>query len=316
MEPLVSVVIPTCNRPQLVTRAVQSALIQTLTDIEVIVVIDGVDESTRNELAKIADSRLRIIELPTREGAPHARNVGILEAKGKWVALLDDDDEWLPQKLKIQLDVAEHSKYPFPIITCSLFARTPRADYIWPRRFPEVNEPISEYLLARNSLFRGEASIQTSTFFASRNFLAQNLFKQELLKHQDIEWVLRISVLDSAKIEFLKEPLVIHYIEGKSETVSSKNNWEYSLRWVQEHKHLMTPRAYAAFIMTYISPEAAKQKDWKAFHLLLKEALRFGKPAIIDWLIYLGLWAIPQSPRRWLRDLWIGKNTAVANFKL
>jgi len=301
------VIIPTRNRPQLVKRAVQSALAQTIKEIEVITVIDGPDEATHVVLAEIGDPRLRIIELSTSGGAPQARNIGVLEAKGKWIALLDDDDEWLPQKLKVQIEAANCSCYASPVITCCLIARTPRADYVWPRRIPSPTESISEYLLARNSLFRGEASIQTSTLLAKRDFLVQNPFQQDLLKHQDIEWVLRVSTLDNVKIEFLEEPLAIHYIEDRSETVSSKNNWQYSFTWIKENKSLVTPRAYAAFIMNRVSPEASKQGDWKAFWPLLREAMQFGKPKPIDFLIYLGLWLIPQEPRRWLRDSLIGQ---------
>jgi hypothetical protein len=59
--------------------------------------------------------------------------------------------------------------------------------------------------------------------------------------------------------------------------------------------------------MNRVSAEAAKQGDWKAFRILLQEAMRSGKPEPIDFLIYLGLWLIPQEPRRLLRDFLIGR---------
>jgi glycosyltransferase involved in cell wall biosynthesis len=307
LKPLVSAIIPTRNRAVIVKRSVQSALAQTLKQIEVIVVIDGPDEATQVVLAEIDDPRLRVIELPISGGAPEARNSGVYHAQGEWVAFLDDDDEWLPQKLELQLETANRSQYEFPIITCCLIARTPRSDYRWPRRLPSPTELTGDYLLVRNSLFRGEASLQTSTLFTRRDFLMQNPFRKELLKHQDIEWFLRASTLENAKIEFVNESLVIHYIEDRSETVSSKTNWQYSLKWIQENKSFVTPRAYAAFIMNRVSAEAAKQGDWKAFRILLQEAMRSGKPEPIDFLIYLGLWLIPQEPRRLLRDFLIGR---------
>jgi len=302
MEPVVSAIIPTRNRPVLVKRAVQSALAQTLKEIEVIVVIDGTDEATRVALQEIDDSRLRVIELPTSRGGSGARNAGVTEAKGEWIAFLDDDDEWLPQKLELQLKAGSSSNYVFPIVTCCLLARTPRADYIWPRRFPLENEPISEYLLARNSLFKGESSIQTSTFFMKRDFFIQNPFKESLLKHQDTEWALHVGTLENAKFEFLNEPLVIHYIEDRPSSVSSKSNWQYSFRWIKENKAIVTPRAYSGFIFANVSQEASAQGDWKAFWPLLQEAIRYGKPRAIDFLIYMGMWLVPRKPRRWLRD--------------
>ncbi|MEM6403664.1 MAG: glycosyltransferase, partial [Cyanobacteria bacterium P01_D01_bin.116] len=76
MKPLVSVVIPTFHRPQLVKRAVISALTQTLQNIEVIVVIDGIDKDTSLTLGEIDDSRLQIIELSINQGACFARDFG------------------------------------------------------------------------------------------------------------------------------------------------------------------------------------------------------------------------------------------------
>lgn len=307
MNPLISVVIPTRNRPLLVKRAVQSAFAQTFKDIEVLVVIDGLDEATRLELAQIDDPRLRVIELPNSRGGSGARNTGVTEAQGEWIAFLDDDDEWLPQKLELQLKTGSIPSHVFPIITCSLIARTPGSDYIWPRRALSLNEPISEYLLTRNSLFRGEGSIQTSTFFVKRTFLLQNPFNESLVKHQDTEWVLRVSNLENVKFEFLAQPLVIHYIEDRQTTVSSKSNWRYSLKWIQNNKCLVTPRAYAGFILTHVSPEASEQGDWKAFGLLLNEAIQFGQPQPIDFLLHMAMWLIPRSTRRRLRDFISGK---------
>jgi hypothetical protein len=74
--PKVSAVIPSRNRPQIVRRAVQSALSQTCTDLEVVVVIDGPDSSTVKVLEQMNDSRVRVIELAESVGASEARNIG------------------------------------------------------------------------------------------------------------------------------------------------------------------------------------------------------------------------------------------------
>src|SRR5262245_38635866 len=144
-SPDVSVVIPTLSRPALVTRAVRSALAQTVKAIEVIVVIDGPDEATRAALDTIADARLRVIALPQRGGAPNARNAGVEAARAPWTALLDDDDEWLPHKLATQLDLATRAPVRLPIVASRLINRTPRADLVLPRRLPAAGEPLSEY---------------------------------------------------------------------------------------------------------------------------------------------------------------------------
>ncbi len=303
MKFLVSVVIPTCNRPLLVKRAVQSALAQTLKEIEVIVIIDGPDEASRVGLAEIEDSRLRVIELPVSGGASDARNVGVSNAQGKWIAFLDDDDEWLPKKLELQIEAADCSQYTFPIIACCLIARTPKGEFIWPKKLLTPSEQLSEYLLARNTLFQGEGLIQTSMIFTKKDLLQKVPFKSGLQRHQEWDWLLRVSRLEGVGIEFVPEPLAIWYAEEERKSISGKNNWRYSLAWIQENRHLVTPRAYAAFVMTVVSMLAARERDWKAFWLLLQEAMQFGKPKPIDFLLYTGMWLISQDDRRKLRAL-------------
>jgi glycosyltransferase involved in cell wall biosynthesis len=101
--PRVSVVIPTRNRAGLVGRAIRSVLEQTISDLELIVVDDGSTDGTVDVLASFDDPRLSAIRLAGRSGVSRARNAGIARARGAWVAFLDDDDEWLPHKLEVQL---------------------------------------------------------------------------------------------------------------------------------------------------------------------------------------------------------------------
>src|ERR1700756_3334933 len=100
---LVTAVIPTRNRPELVCRAVRSALNQTYPNLEVVVVVDGPDPATVAALEELRHPRVRISALSENVGGSEARNIGAREARGEWVALLDDDDEWLPEKLEKQI---------------------------------------------------------------------------------------------------------------------------------------------------------------------------------------------------------------------
>ena len=206
----VSTVIPTRNRPDMVTRAVRSALAQSLQDCEVIVVLDGPDQRT-TEALQINDPRLRVVQLPESSGACHARNIGVLEARGEWVAFLDDDDEWLPTKLEKQLHIAECSSFANPIVSCRFFARTPKGEYRWPRRTPELHEAASEYLFGRRSLVRGEAFLSCSTLLARRQLFLDVPFSKKLYRHQDADWILRSTARSDVGLEFIPEPLVIYY---------------------------------------------------------------------------------------------------------
>lgn len=109
---MISVVIPTHNRADLILRAVSSVQHQTYRDLEIIVVSDGSTDGTNELITKIADEdeRIRLIAYSPSQGGNTARNLGIKAAKGEYIAFLDDDDEWLPDKLKLQLNVISENK--------------------------------------------------------------------------------------------------------------------------------------------------------------------------------------------------------------
>lgn len=97
----VSVIIPYYNREQYVDATVQSALDQTLKPLEIIIVNDRSRESARKYIDRYADT-CKILDLPRNVGLAGARNAGIRAARGEFIALLDDDDMWLPRKLEVQ----------------------------------------------------------------------------------------------------------------------------------------------------------------------------------------------------------------------
>ncbi len=98
----VSIIIPTYNRAHLVKRAIYSVLNQTFKNFELIVVDDGSQDNTKEVLESIDDLRVKIIFQENR-GVSAARNKGIYESSGDIIALLDSDDEWLEDKLKVHL---------------------------------------------------------------------------------------------------------------------------------------------------------------------------------------------------------------------
>jgi hypothetical protein len=102
-SPLVSVIIPTYNRADLLPRALDSVLEQTFDDFEVLVIDDASTDDTREVIQAYADSPVQYMRQPKNRGVSAARNRGLREAKGELIAFLDSDDEWLPKKLKLQV---------------------------------------------------------------------------------------------------------------------------------------------------------------------------------------------------------------------
>lgn len=102
-NPLVSVIIPTYNRDQLILKAINSVLVQTFQDFEILVIDDASTDNTGIVIKELNHEKIKYFRLDKNGGQCIARNFGISKARGKFVAFLDSDDEWLPSKLEKQI---------------------------------------------------------------------------------------------------------------------------------------------------------------------------------------------------------------------
>jgi len=300
---LITAVIPTRNRPDLLIRAIASVLAQTCGQIEIVVVIDGPDPATEAALRAKVNGQLRVIALPESVGGSEARNIGVQNAKTEWIAFLDDDDEWLPGKIEKQLAIALRADEPYPIISGQLVAKSPYGDFVWPRRFPEESEPISEYLFNRKTFFRGEGQLQTSMLLTRKSLMERVPFTSGLRKHQDFDWYLRVSQVPGAQFRFVPEPLVNLYLEENRDSITGRPDWKFSLDWLRANRNRMTQRAYAGFVSTQLAPEASQQHAWGAAPRLFAEMFRHGKPDYMDVSIFAAMWLVRPSLRRTLRGI-------------
>jgi glycosyltransferase involved in cell wall biosynthesis len=105
-SPLVSVVVPTRDRSELLTLTLKTVLWQREVELEVIVVDDGSIDDTAAAVERLRDPRIQLVQHHTPQGVSRARNHGIQEARGRWIAFLDDDNLWSPHKLASQLRAA------------------------------------------------------------------------------------------------------------------------------------------------------------------------------------------------------------------
>jgi glycosyltransferase involved in cell wall biosynthesis len=271
----VSVVIPTRGRALLVNRAVESALAQTHSPIEVIVVIDGIDTQTEQVLSGINDHRLRVVLNAVSQGGAETRNLGVRQASGTWIAFLDDDDEWLPEKLEKQITLLLASGSAHPIGVCRLIARRDGGDSIWPFRMPAEGEPLSEYLLCRKSLGYGEGIIQTSSIVAQRELLLSQPFRK-LARHQDWDWTMRVSSLPGVCFAWVWEPLVIFNLESGRGSINRRSSWAESLQWARGNP-LLTSRAFSYFAAIQIAPRLNLLRDFRRMPGLLADLSRYGR---------------------------------------
>lgn len=297
--PTVSTVIPTRNRADLVVRAVRSALAQTYENLEVVVIMDGPDPATAKVLSEIRDERFRFMMLEEPVGAAKARNLAAESARGEWIAFLDDDDEWLPEKIQLQIERAESSQYRYPIVCSQVCARSSHQELIWPRKAP--SRPLSEYLLARSGFSYGEGLISTITLFVPKQLFELVPFRPDLRRHQDWDWVLRAALVPGAGIEFISKPLAVWYQAERRPSISTAANWRVSFDWAEGARDLMTDRAYAAFLATQVAPQAARQHDWGALPFLLRAMITRGAPKMWDLALFFAMWSAPMNLRNAVR---------------
>lgn len=298
---LVSVVIPTRGRPKTVQRAVKSALRQSVVQLEVIVVVDGDGSETVAELEALKDPRLCILTLPKSVGGGEARNIGVRKAHADWIAFLDDDDEWLPEKLERQLACAMAAPALLPVVCSAYIGRSEAGDAPFGRRAPVANEPVSNYMFCRRGFSYGENAIATSVLFAPRELMLSVPFDPELRRHQDWDWALRALNTAGAALYYIAEPLSIYYMPEHGNRLSEHDEWKYSLSWCRDRKKFFTPEAFSFFIATECITRARQAKAGaRDIRALLAAYWSEGQPTFRSALLGLGFLLIPRGLRRYL----------------
>jgi len=297
-QELVTVVIPTRNRPDLVARAVQSALAQTYPDLEVIVVVDGPDQATVDGLNAIADPRLTVLALESNIGAARARNLGVERARGSWIAFLDDDDHWMPEKVAVQM-AARPAGLRYPVMSCRCQVETARGIFVWPRRLATPQDPVADYLFVRHGLFKGETFAPTTTLLAPRELLLRHPIP--VSRFDDWEWLIGCGRIESCALITVPEVLAVHYTENNRVTLSTCHNIEDALAWAQSMRPHLSRRAYASLLLQSIGGEMAartKTVRWR----ILASALGDGAPTPAALAVFTIHSLFPVGLRRRLRQ--------------
>jgi len=198
-KPLVSVIIPTFNRSAMVVEAVESVLAQTCAELEIIVVDDGSTDDTRERLLSYGQ-RLVLVVNEENQGVSAARNRGIRQSQGEFVALLDSDDLWQPEKIQRQLDF--FFTYPQAMIC--------QTEELWIRRGRRVN-PRQKHRKYSGYIFPHclpLCIVSPSAVMIKRELFSRvGLFDEQLPACEDYDLWLRIAVHEP--IFLLDEPLIV-----------------------------------------------------------------------------------------------------------
>jgi glycosyltransferase involved in cell wall biosynthesis len=297
--PRVSAVIPTFGRPALLKRAVETVLAQTMADLELIVVIDGHDPKTLDYVQGVTDPRVRYIAHDQQRGPGQARDTGAVAAKSEWVAFLDDDDEWLPQKLERQLAFAPPGARA--VVMTQTRVVTPHGAFVRPLSIYDASRPIDEWLFDRTTWMKsGQTFFQPSSLMMPRA-LFDGLHFSTSRQHEDWELAIRALKEQGYTLLTVPEVLTIHYDDQRS-SLSKERTWRHSLGWIDGLKPLITPRAYSGFLLNEIGRAAAEAGAYEALPALLAGSFRHGRPTARQLFRFGVTWAMPTRLRRRARS--------------
>lgn len=246
MDELVSVVITTYKRPiDILERAVKSVLAQTYSNLELFVINDAPQEKAlvdeiRVRLEKLKDPRIRYIVQSKNMGANVARNTGLCEANGRFIAYLDDDDEWIETKLALQMGCMDENT---AIVCAPFFFRTEKGDVLREISVPE--NPLS-------AILEGNYFGPTSFSLLRTDFVREcGGFDVELPRCQEYE--LWIRLISKYGIRYVDTPVGFYYLSNDSVYRSSSDKYINAIEMILEkHRDLYTAnkRAHSNRLMT------------------------------------------------------------------
>ena len=265
----VSVIIPFFNRSHTIKRCLISVQKQTLSDFECLIVDDGSDANEALALQSITDElndeRFKIITLQNNRGGGAARNAGIEQARGEYIAFLDSDDEWLPAKVEKQLELSLGQGMPF--ISCQSYVHHASGIGVLPTH-PLSAERISDYLFCKSGW------LQTSSFFLKREALRSIRFNEALPRHQDYDLLFQLEN-NGIRPTILKEPLVrVHWED--LEVTGRARNIENSEAFVKSRKEDFSKRSYSCFVVKFLLiPKIKSGGRISALSMFYKSGFRF-----------------------------------------
>lgn len=221
---MVSVVIPNYNRSKLIYRAVESVLKQSYNDLEVIVVDDKSTDDSVERLKEIEDPRLRVIVQEKNGGACIARNTGIEQATGHYIAFLDSDDVWQSNKIEKQLDYLNKTKLKGCFSAYEYVSQKGNRE-IRPKENPDLDN-LYQNLLIKNA-------VTTGTILVEKEVLKEIRFDTVLPRYQD--WDFALQICKKFDIGFMKEPLLVMYEQKNSITnTTSYEKKLFALKYLME----------------------------------------------------------------------------------
>lgn len=310
----VSIIIPLYCAEQYIAASIQSALDQTYQDFEIIIVDNGSTDRSVDVCQQFTDPRIKIIRQENR-GAAGSRNTGIRHAQGKYLAFLDADDLWLPEKLQKQVEHLDNSP-TVGISYCWSAFIDEAGNHLGIYQKPRFTGITQRHVLCRNPISNGSTPLFRREVFEGIKFqdnlygtIEDFYFDERLYRSEDIECWLRMAIQTDWQMEGIPEIMTLYRINS---TGISANLYKQ----LESHRHILDKiRAYApdllaqweslsmAYQFRYLARRAVTLKEGRAAvdmfnHSLFADwRILFEEPRrtlITGAAAYL-LWLIPKS---------------------
>lgn len=281
-RPVFSVIIVTFKRIDLLTKAIESVLKQTLPNYECLVFNDfpGDNAAIEKEIACLNDERFRFIPSQSSQGANHWRNAGIKMAAGEYIAFLDDDDHWFPEKL------AEHYRAHQNHDAFLVYS-----DYIktwFESDLPDVykeNARIGENI--NRQMANGTFSISTTSSVSLLNKIEWQVFDESLMSFQDWDaWFNLTIVQPNAIFHHIKKPLIYythHEINKVTKNYRRRLNALQQVKAKYEKKKIDVSGFFFKEKLNLLLAEVKKSKASKFSSILRLSTMLITHPSLFGY---------------------------------
>lgn len=300
--PTVTVVMPLYNTERYVEKAIAGVLTQTYRDFELIVVDDGSTDAGVERVRRFRDPRLRLVQQQNR-GLAGARNTGIRHARGRYIALLDADDAWQPDKLASHVEHLEHNPRVGVSYSQSAFMDDDGVP-LGLLQAPKCRNVNTVDILCRNPVGNGSAPVIRKAVFDAIRFTTQRRdteqdcwFDEDLRQSEDIECWLRIATQTAWEFEGIARPLTWYRVNNQGLSANLEKQYQSWLT-VRGKAAVYAPALIAqygslaeAYQLRYLARRAVKSRDADQALTLALRALRR------DWRM------LRAEPRRTLTTL-------------
>ncbi|HEY5339290.1 MAG TPA: glycosyltransferase family 2 protein [Rhizomicrobium sp.] len=290
--PLFSVIIPVYNRARVLARAVQSVQAQSCQDFEIVIIDDGSNDNPRAVIAAIDDPRIRIIRQDNRGGGA-ARNHGFDAARGRFVALLDSDDRFLPQHLENMRHLLEHNSgvvgYAKMVVD-----RGNGVTLLKPPRAIHTGEHMADYLLCDRGF------VPTITLVLERETAKRVRYGEGWRAAEDTDFAIRL-FLDGCRFEMIEEPGAVWDDSYDPDRTSAGRKGARLIPWLDQMKPQIPAKAFYGCRGWAIAKGVVADNPLRALRFYLSAVLRGCYRPRLAAIVFLQIF-LPDSFYRRIAD--------------